>query len=56
MKIFNNIIGMTLAFTIFSLFFLKQEYRTPELSLFIFTLIIGLLVNNFLISVKYANN
>lgn len=55
MKIFNNIIGFILTFTIFGLFFLKQEYRTPELSLFIFVMILCLLVNNFLMTKIYAN-
>lgn len=55
MKIFNNIIGFILTFTIFGLFFLKQEYRTPELSLFIFAMILCLLVNKFLMVKVYAN-
>lgn len=55
MKIFNNIIGFILTFTIFGLFFLKQEYRTPELSLFIFAMISCLLVNKFLMVKVYAN-
>ena len=55
MKIFNNIIGFILTFTIFGLFFLKQEYRTPELSLFIFVMILCLLVNKFLMVKVYAN-
>ena len=55
MKIFNNIIGFILTFTIFGLFFLKQEYRTPELSLFIFVMILCLLVNKFLMTKIYAN-
>ena len=50
MRILTNIIKTILAFTLFSLFFLKQEYRTKELSLFILILILGLLVNYFLIT------
>jgi len=49
MKVINNIIGMMLVFLIFSLFFLKSELRTPQLSFLIFACIIGLLVNTFFI-------
>ena len=52
MKVLNDILWMVLIFLIGSLFFLKSELRTPTLSLLIFSMIIGIIINTYLIKRK----